>query len=249
MELLESGLTLQDVLRREMGGVHAAGKGTGDVNNNGGPASDSIRWQWVSGVASGLRAMHEHGWIHNDVKPANILLAGGPCSGHVKLCDFGLAARTTTGNAGGTLADRGSVLPSDRSAGGTPTYMAPEKLELLATDSAAQDQGRNEDSSSSSSSSKLSLAASDVYSLGICTAEIHAGFGSYMERAKVLEALKREMAARDDGGGGDRSSASVSVMSDERAMKLVERMLAQRPGERPTAACVEGEAKSYAAMA
>ncbi|MFD5631047.1 serine/threonine-protein kinase [Streptomyces sp. NPDC127072] len=41
----------------------------------------------LSGVAAGLAHMHTHGWIHADLKPANILL--GP-EGAVWLADFGL---------------------------------------------------------------------------------------------------------------------------------------------------------------
>ncbi|MFE1248026.1 protein kinase [Streptomyces sp. NPDC058766] len=42
----------------------------------------------LRGVAAGLAHMHARGWVHGDLKPANVLL--GP-DGRVRLADFGLA--------------------------------------------------------------------------------------------------------------------------------------------------------------
>lgn len=67
-------------------------------------------------VLAGLAYVHEHGILHRDVKPENLLLTR---DGVVKLADFGLAkAEAFTGitQAGATL--------------GTPTYMAPEQCGL-----------------------------------------------------------------------------------------------------------------------
>ena len=65
------------------------------------------------GVLAGLRAAHEAGVVHRDVKPANILL--GP-QDRVVLTDLGIAKAA----GGPTLTASGFVI-------GSPTYVAPER--------------------------------------------------------------------------------------------------------------------------
>jgi serine/threonine protein kinase len=64
-------------------------------------------------ISEALRAAHEHGIIHRDIKPHNILITD---SGHVKVADFGIAraAETTTSS------DHGDIL-------GTAHYISPEQ--------------------------------------------------------------------------------------------------------------------------
>ncbi|MGW0568140.1 protein kinase domain-containing protein [Streptomyces tauricus] len=86
-------VTLRDPERPELDGMTAlvmdrAERSLQDLLASGGtgrplPEAERI----LSGVASGLAHMHTHGWIHADLKPANILL--GP-ERAVWLADFGL---------------------------------------------------------------------------------------------------------------------------------------------------------------
>jgi serine/threonine protein kinase len=67
-------------------------------------------------IASALQYAHNHGIIHCDVKPSNILLR---LDGHAYLVDFGLAKAKAATDA---HSHSGTVI-------GTPEYMAPEQLD------------------------------------------------------------------------------------------------------------------------
>lgn len=66
-------------------------------------------------IADALQYAHEHGVIHRDVKPSNIIVDRGR---RAHLMDFGLAKRDT--GDGPTLTSEGRIM-------GTPAYMSPEQ--------------------------------------------------------------------------------------------------------------------------
>lgn len=74
----------------------------------------------VSQVAMGLAYAHEHGIIHRDVKPSNIMVGR---DGHVKITDFGIARMASAG----VRTQTGMVL-------GSPKYMSPEQVMGKLTD-------------------------------------------------------------------------------------------------------------------
>jgi serine/threonine protein kinase len=85
-----------------------------------GPLPDPVLFALVHAISSALAHAHEHGVIHRDIKPNNIMVDG---TGRVLLLDFGIAkSYTDPGMFGKTLAGQHTTLR------GTPEYMAPEQI-------------------------------------------------------------------------------------------------------------------------
>jgi len=72
----------------------------------------------MSQVAEGLMYAHQNGYVHRDVKPANIMLLN---DGSVKIMDFGIAR---------LIREEATRLTQSGYMVGTPSYMSPEQLKL-----------------------------------------------------------------------------------------------------------------------
>lgn len=84
--------------------------------------SEEVR-RVLAELADAIGHAHQHGVVHRDVKPDNVLVEGS--SGRVMLADFGVASASEAG-AGATLTSAGTTL-------GTPHYMSPEQVEAKGT--------------------------------------------------------------------------------------------------------------------
>ena len=85
-----------------------------------GPLATARAIHWAGQLLDALGHAHESGYVHRDVKPANLLIVEGTGAEVLKVADFGLArAYESSGMSG---------LTTDGSSGGTPAYMPPEQV-------------------------------------------------------------------------------------------------------------------------
>ncbi len=84
------------------------------LNENGPLDSDDIA-EYSTDIAAGLAYAHQHGVVHRDIKPGNVLITD---QGKVKVTDFGIARAGTSES----LTQTGSVM-------GTATYFSPEQAQ------------------------------------------------------------------------------------------------------------------------
>lgn len=187
------------------------------------------RLEIVAQAAEALAAAHAVGVLHQDVKPANILIApdheGRP---HAQLADFGIGLITDRDNfvaAGITVAGMTEPLPAlgEATQAGTRLYMAPELLE-----------GREP------------TVQADIYALGVVLYQMVVGdlaraMAPGWERDVGDELLREDIAAAADGSPERRIGNAREL-----ALRLrgLEGRRAERGAERARAEAVERDRKA-----
>jgi serine/threonine protein kinase len=86
-----------------------------DIVNNDGPIPSRKAIEIIADACQALNFSHQHGIIHRDVKPANIMISH---TGAVKVMDFGIAR---------ALADGGVSVTQTAAVIGTAQYLSPEQ--------------------------------------------------------------------------------------------------------------------------
>ena len=89
------------------------------INTQSGPVAFRLAARLVAALAGAVQHAHDRGILHRDIKPDNVILAGGPEPDDLvpRLTDFGLAK---------LLEETGNETRSEARLG-TPHYMAPEQ--------------------------------------------------------------------------------------------------------------------------
>ncbi len=116
----------------------------------------------VCQVASALAAAHRAGVIHRDLKPDNMFIVSGSGDAEPRMVvtDFGVARQSKSDNEENQTAS--NVLL------GTPSYMAPEQLEL-----------------------EKAMPASDIYALGLVMFEMLTGKPAFQADTPIEMVFKR----------------------------------------------------------
>jgi serine/threonine protein kinase len=86
-----------------------------DIVHNDGPMEPKRAIEVIADACQALNFSHQHGIIHRDVKPANIMISK---AGAVKVMDFGIAR---------ALADSGNPMTQTSAVIGTAQYLSPEQ--------------------------------------------------------------------------------------------------------------------------
>ena len=123
-------------------------------------------WHLFHQVLQGLAHLHQNGVIHRDIKPENIFIDQ---AGTARIGDFGLARPGQSSSK--QSSSKGYVAPELTASIGTSVYVAPEVK--------------------SSGGGNYNEKA-DMYSLGVCLFEMSHPLPTAMERARTLDALRKE---------------------------------------------------------
>lgn len=169
-----------------------------------GPLPVPLASLFIRQAALGLQAASQHGMVHRDIKPQNLMLTR---KGQIKILDFGLARFASEGPqesvAGESLLDRLDGLTSAGTILGTPDYMAPEQAE---------------------DSSQADIRA-DIYSLGCTLFFLLTG-----EAPFAGDSVTRTLQSHIDREPPSLRSLRPDLSAE--FVRIVERMMAKDPAER-----------------
>ncbi|WP_419998738.1 WD40 repeat domain-containing serine/threonine protein kinase [Streptomyces boninensis] len=162
-------------------------------------------------TAWGLEHAHRHGLIHQDVKPANVMLDR---DGTAKVTDFGLAKARAAAGESSTAPPGASVLAGY--GGMTPAYCSPEQADAAAW---TADSGRP---------SPLLTRATDAWSWALTVLEMFTGYPPCQYGQAGAEVLAE---FRSQGADEERDERIPGL--PEGLGALLERCLAADPAQRP----------------
>jgi serine/threonine protein kinase len=149
----------------------------------------------IAQVASALDAVHAHGVVHRDVKPANVLLGGSSWAPHAYLSDFGLSRAT-----GGPGEEQGTFI-------GTANYLAPELVggeatassDIYALGAVLYEELTGSPPFAGLSDIELVLAHLQAPRPSIAGTDVPAAFDTVLTKAMAIDPADRYLSAGDLG--------------------------------------------------
>ncbi len=156
------------------------------------PVGDAVDITMQVGAA--LTHAHDHGLVHRDVKPGNVLVQR---DGHVKVTDFGIAKATDSAS---DMTRAGAVM-------GTARYLAPEQLHGSDVDARADVYslalvlyellvGRPPFAGDSDVATAVARLTADVPSVSTMRPDVPAGLDAVLARALTRDPADRTPSAR-----------------------------------------------------